>query len=140
MPADPLPRRARYERGAARVFSPDGEPVGAGFLVDEGLLCTCAHVVAEPDGGPPTGPVEVDFPLLSGAVPGPRVTADVESWRPEDDVALLRLKAPVDGAEPLPTADGSTSRGLGRCTPRGRLTLLSEITNVPGGCMKLIAS
>ncbi|MFC9957557.1 trypsin-like peptidase domain-containing protein [Streptomyces nigra] len=107
MPADPLPRRARYERGAARVFSPDGEPVGAGFLVDEGLLCTCAHVVAEPDGSPPPGPVEVDFPLLSGAVPGPRVTAEVESWRPEDDVALLRLKAPVDGAEPLPTADGS---------------------------------
>ncbi|MFK4865857.1 BTAD domain-containing putative transcriptional regulator [Streptomyces sp. CSMPJR101] len=107
MPADPLPRRARYERGAARVFSPDGEPVGAGFLVDEGLLCTCAHVVAEPDGSPPPGPVEVDFPLLSGAVPGPRVTAEVESWRPDDDVALLRLKAPVDGAEPLPTADGS---------------------------------
>ncbi|MGW4085991.1 nSTAND1 domain-containing NTPase [Streptomyces sp. NPDC004822] len=107
MAADPLPRRARYERGAARVFAPDGEPAGAGFLVAEGLLCTCAHVVAEPDGSRPPGPVEVDFPLLAGAVPGPRVTAEVESWRPEDDIALLRLTAAVDGAEPLPMADGS---------------------------------
>jgi len=75
--------------------------------VDENLLCTCAHVVAEPDGGRPPGPVEVDFPLLAGAVPGPRVTAEVESWRPEDDIALLRLTAAVAGAEPLPMADGS---------------------------------
>ena len=38
------------------------------------------------------------------------------------------------------TADGSSSSGRGRCTPRGRLTLCSEMTNLPGGCMKLIAS
>lgn len=107
MPASALPRRARYERGAARVFAPDGEPVGAGFLLDEDLLCTCAHVVAEPDGGRPLQPVVVDFPLLAGAVPGPRVTARVEFWRPEDDIALLRLTSTVDGTEPLPMADGS---------------------------------
>ncbi|MEU0197995.1 MULTISPECIES: trypsin-like peptidase domain-containing protein [unclassified Streptomyces] len=107
MPASSLPRRARYERGAARVFAPDGEPVGAGFLLDDDLLCTCAHVVAEPDGSRPVQPVVVDFPLLAGAEPGPRVAAVVESWWPEDDVAHLRLSATVDGTEPLPLADGS---------------------------------
>ncbi|WCH92558.1 trypsin-like peptidase domain-containing protein [Streptomyces moderatus] len=107
MPDSPLPRRARYERGAARVFAPDGEPVGAGFLLDEDLLCTCAHVVAEPDGSRPLQPVLVDFPLLADGEPGPRVPALVESWSPEDDIALLRLTATVDGTEPLPLADGS---------------------------------
>ncbi|MFF8673072.1 trypsin-like peptidase domain-containing protein [Streptomyces sp. NPDC015242] len=107
MPASPLPRRARYERGAARVFAPDGEPVGAAFLLDEDVLCTCAHVVAEPDGSRPLQPVVVDFPLLAGAEAGPRVAAVVESWRPEDDIAHLRLQTTVDGTEPLPLTDGS---------------------------------
>ncbi|MGW5131203.1 nSTAND1 domain-containing NTPase [Streptomyces sp. NPDC004135] len=107
MPASSLPRRARYERGAARVFAPDGEPVGAGFLLDDDLLCTCAHVVAAPDGSRPSQPVEVDFPLLAGAEPGPRVPAVVENWWPEDDIAHLRLTTTVDGTEPLPLADGT---------------------------------
>ncbi|MFE5397424.1 trypsin-like peptidase domain-containing protein [Streptomyces sp. NPDC056568] len=105
MPASPLPPRARYERGAARVFAPDGEPVGAGFLVAEDLLCTCAHVVATADGQRPADPVEVDFPLLAGALPGPRVRASVQSWRPQDDIAVLRLEEEVAGTEPLPLVD-----------------------------------
>lgn len=108
MPARPgLPRQARYERGAARVFRPDGTVAGAGFLLTPKLVCTCAHVVGEPDGGPPGQPVTVDFPLLAGADAGTPVTAEVEFWRPEDDIAVLRLAAAVDGAEPLPLADGT---------------------------------
>ncbi|WP_320777333.1 trypsin-like peptidase domain-containing protein [Streptomyces sp. CRN 30] len=102
-----LPRQARYERGAARVFRPDGAVVGAGFLLAPELVCTCAHVVAEPDGGPPGRPVTVDFPLLAGADAGAPVPAEVEFWRPEDDIAVLRLATPADGTEPLPLADGT---------------------------------
>ncbi|MDV6288984.1 hypothetical protein R2F25_17760 [Streptomyces sp. UP1A-1] len=71
MPVSPPPPRARYERGAARVFGPDGKPAGAGFLVAEDLLCTCAHVVATADGERPEDPVEVDFPLLARRPAGP---------------------------------------------------------------------
>ncbi|MFM9607316.1 nSTAND1 domain-containing NTPase [Streptomyces niveiscabiei] len=102
MRSDQLPSRARYERGAARVLGPDGAVTGAGFLVGDRLVCTCAHVVQEPDGGRPQRSVSVDFPLLAGAGACTPVTAEVESWRPEDDIAILRLHAPVDGTEPLP--------------------------------------
>ncbi len=102
-----LPRQARYERGAARVFGSDGVVAGAGFLVADRLVCTCAHVVQESGGGRPEGPVSVDFPLLTGADAGAPVVAEVESWRPEDDVAVLRLAEAVDGTEPLPFVDGT---------------------------------
>jgi WD40 repeat protein len=110
--SDDLPLEARYERGAARVFGPDGVVAGAGFLIGERLVCTCAHVVQEPDGSRTRGPVTVDFPLLAGADARPPVTAEVESWRTEDDIAVLRLAAPVDGTEPLPfVTDGSDEWG-----------------------------
>ncbi|WP_406130621.1 trypsin-like peptidase domain-containing protein [Streptomyces sp. NBC_00989] len=108
MPSDGLPPQARYERGAARVFGPDGAVAGAGFLIGERLVCTCAHVVQEPDGSRPGRPIAVDFPLLAGADAGARVTAEVESWRPEDDIAVLRLSTAVDGTEPLPFTDGAS--------------------------------
>ncbi|MET9253154.1 serine protease [Streptomyces sp. NPDC003717] len=106
MSAEPLPHDALYERGAARVLDAAGEPVGAAFLVSDTLLCTCAHVVAEEDGGRPADPVTVDFPLLaSAAEPGVRVEAVVSSWRPEDDIALLRMAGALPGTEPLPLSD-----------------------------------
>ncbi|MCX4907715.1 trypsin-like peptidase domain-containing protein [Streptomyces sp. NBC_00878] len=95
------------------MFGPDGEVAGAGFLIGDGLVCTCAHVVQEHDGSRPDRPVTVDFPLLAGAEAGPPVTAEVESWRPEDDVALLRLALPVDGTEPLPFVDDRSEEGGG---------------------------
>ncbi|RNG25039.1 serine protease [Streptomyces botrytidirepellens] len=107
MHPSPLPRGARYERGAARVFGSDGVVAGAGFLVADRLVCTCAHVVRESGGGRPEGPVSVDFPLLTGADAGAPVLAEVESWRPEDDIAVLRLADAVDGTEPLPFVDGT---------------------------------
>ncbi|MCX5330692.1 trypsin-like peptidase domain-containing protein [Streptomyces sp. NBC_00140] len=127
MRSDGLPPEARYERGAARVFGPDGAVAGAGFLVGERLVCTCAHVVQEVDGSRPDRPVTVDFPLLAGAEAGPPVTAEVVSWRPEDDVALLRLALPVDGTEPLPFVDDGSdewggeirSFGFPEDVPRG---------------------
>ncbi|MEV2193188.1 trypsin-like peptidase domain-containing protein [Streptomyces phaeochromogenes] len=85
--------------------------MGAGFLIGDGLVCTCAHVVQEHDGSPPDRPVTVDFPLLAGAEAGPPIAAEVESWQPEDDIALLRLAAPVEGTEPLPFVDARSVEG-----------------------------
>ncbi|MGV2922313.1 serine protease, partial [Streptomyces alfalfae] len=100
------------EASQARVYSADGEVVGAGFLVSDDVVCTCAHVVVRALGLPgtgaeglPDGTVDIDFPLLPGR---PRVRAAVVSWRTRGaDVALLRLRAPVEGARPAPLVDGT---------------------------------
>ncbi|QUI29860.1 hypothetical protein H9W91_02530 [Streptomyces alfalfae] len=100
------------EASQARVYSADGEVVGAGFLVSDDVVCTCAHVVVRALGLPgtgaeglPDGTVDIDFPLLPGR---PRVRAAVVSWRTRGaDAALLRLRAPVEGARPAPLVDGT---------------------------------
>ncbi|MEU6801817.1 nSTAND1 domain-containing NTPase [Streptomyces neyagawaensis] len=94
------------------MFGPDGQVAGAGFLIAEQVVVTCAHVVGDPNGSRPEGPVAVDFPLLAGADAGTPVSALVESWRPEDDIAVLRLARAVEGAEPLPfTEDAAPEWG-----------------------------
>ncbi|MGV9268285.1 nSTAND1 domain-containing NTPase [Kitasatospora sp. NPDC003701] len=104
--------------GLVRIRSRSGEVVGAGFLVDSDLVCTCAHVVAQAVGvsesteQAPVDPVSVEFPLLrdgNGAAPG--CLSTVEVWRPVaatdgDDVALLRLERSVPGSRPVPLVDG----------------------------------
>ncbi|GGV87931.1 hypothetical protein GCM10010294_70260 [Streptomyces griseoloalbus] len=95
-----------FEWGLARVLDTDGVPLGAGFLITSDLVCTCAHVLAGEARTPsavPDVPVRVDFPLIADGG-SPPVTATVVEWRPEDDVALLRLVHPVRGAAPLPLA------------------------------------
>lgn len=92
-----------------RVLDAAGDTVGAGFVIGDGRLATCAHVVTAAVGGDPgadTGPigqVTVDFPLIGGQ----RHTAWVQQWWPiqpdgTGDVAVLRLEAPVDGARMPP--------------------------------------
>ncbi|MGW7530378.1 nSTAND1 domain-containing NTPase [Streptomyces sp. NPDC054783] len=75
----------------AQVVGPDGEVVGAGFLVAEDVLVTCAHVIQAAE-GEPGAIVRLVFPHADGA---PQVEGHVleESWRaPEDDdVAVVRL-------------------------------------------------
>ncbi|MEV7138024.1 nSTAND1 domain-containing NTPase [Streptomyces tauricus] len=73
--------------GIARFRDGDGEVTGSGFLIAEGTLCTCAHVVArtlgteETDPAPPEPSVTVDFPLLSPAASPPLVEfALAELW------------------------------------------------------------
>ncbi|GGM25314.1 hypothetical protein GCM10010129_82330 [Streptomyces fumigatiscleroticus] len=111
------------EASQVRICSAAGEVIGAGFLVDGDVVCTCAHVVTRalgvPDAAaeqPPGKPVNLDFPLLNGR---PRARATVVSWRRGGtDVALLRLDAAVEGARPVPLVDGTgvwghTFRALG---------------------------
>ncbi len=101
-----------------------GAVVGAGFLVDADVVCTCAHVVAQalersdvPE-EPPADAVALDFPLLrdaEGAVPVARATVVTWRWAEDGsgDVALLRLDRPVPGARPVPLVDGTQVWGHG---------------------------
>ena len=81
--------------------------VGAGFLVDNRHLLTCAHVVTEALGisrdtqEPPTETIQLDFPLIA---PGQKVKAKVVFWQPVnppqvgEDIAGLHLEdAPPTG-------------------------------------------
>jgi WD40 repeat protein/3',5'-cyclic AMP phosphodiesterase CpdA len=88
----------------ARLWLGD-TPVGAGFLVDERRVLTCAHVVADVLGaGAPDGRVVLDFPAWTGQGVG-RLGAAVEpgGWFPvgadeSGDLAVLRLEADLPEA------------------------------------------
>ncbi|WP_369169190.1 trypsin-like peptidase domain-containing protein [Streptomyces sp. R28] len=85
-----------------RVRDELGLPVGAGFLVTGDLAFTCAHVVTAalgaPQGRPPkTARIRVDLPLSGTSA---SVTARVEEWSDEQDIAVLRLDEPLPGARP----------------------------------------
>ncbi|MGK4581842.1 nSTAND1 domain-containing NTPase [Kitasatospora sp. HPMI-4] len=113
----------------AQVLGAGGEVVGAGFLVADGLLVTCAHVVAAAGSGP-GGRVRLVFPHVDAApqvagaphvdaapqVAGaPQVEGQVldEAWRaPEgDDVAVVRLDRTTEGMRPLPLGSAAGCRG-----------------------------
>jgi WD40 repeat protein len=106
-----------YARSVVRVLDAAGTVAGAGFLVSPYAVATCAHVVSDaldgdPYGGPPTGPVVVDFPM-SRTPGGPawRAFARVTRWAPigEDgtgDVALLRLETPPPPGARVPPMRG----------------------------------
>ncbi|MET7501090.1 serine protease [Streptomyces microflavus] len=102
-----------------RIEGRDGVVAGAGFLVADGLVLTCAHVVSDALDRPrdatvePGAEVTVGLPLAGNAGDpdddGDR-TAEVHRWipvRPDrtGDMALLRLRDPIPGARPLPLAD-----------------------------------
>ncbi|MFD8708083.1 trypsin-like peptidase domain-containing protein [Kitasatospora sp. NPDC059648] len=95
----------------AQVLGAGGEVAGAGFLVAEGLLVTCAHVVVAAGSGPGER-VRLVFPHADDA---PRVEGRVldEAWRaPEgDDIAVVRLNRTTAGTEPLPLGAAAGCRG-----------------------------
>ncbi|MGW4947903.1 nSTAND1 domain-containing NTPase [Actinoplanes sp. NPDC004185] len=100
----------------------DGTVVGAGFLVGDGLVVTCAHVVAAALGRDeqqrPGGPVALEFPVRGPLGPARR-TAEVIGWtptRPDDrgDIAVLRLDDDLpEGVRPLPLSPGPVPSGAG---------------------------
>ncbi|MFF1341500.1 trypsin-like peptidase domain-containing protein [Streptomyces sp. NPDC058290] len=100
----------------AQVLGPDGAVAGAGFLVAEDIVVTCAHVV-EGAGGGPGESVRLAFPHAAGA---PRVEGQVlvEPWRaPEDeDVAVVRLSTTPAGVEALPLGSAAGCRGHDVCS------------------------
>ncbi|MEV7812001.1 trypsin-like peptidase domain-containing protein [Streptomyces flaveolus] len=96
-------------RAVAELRAPDGRVAGAGFLVAEDLLVTCAHVVRAAGAGPGE-PVLLTFPNVPGA---DRLEGRVEDWRaPEnDDVAFVRLEAAPPGTRVLPLGSAEGCAG-----------------------------
>ena len=101
----------QHESSIVRIRAADGSVVGAGFLVADRWVLTCAHVVAGALGLPdettdPAGEkLHLDFPLVA---PGHILAAKVVVWRPDADIAGLELDdAPPSKAQParLATAD-----------------------------------
>ncbi len=92
-----------------RILGQDGAVAGTGFLVAEGVVVTCAHVVEAAGSGPGRG-VLLSFPHVVGS---DRVEGHVpaELWRAveSEDVAFVRLADGMPaGASVLPlgTAEG----------------------------------
>ena len=96
------------EPSIVRICRTDGIVVGAGFLVGDRHILTCAHVVAGAlglaDDTPekPQAPVSLDIPRVA---PRKLLTARVVLWRPPradggDDIAGLELEGdPPQGAQ-----------------------------------------
>ncbi|MET9933924.1 trypsin-like peptidase domain-containing protein, partial [Streptomyces sp. NPDC006324] len=110
---------AALAAAVVRVKGRDGVIAGAGFLVADDLVLTCAHVVSDALDRPREEPVgsgaevSVDLPLAGdagGGYDGGDRTAEVRRWIPvqadrSGDLALLRLRGPIPGTRPLPLAD-----------------------------------
>src|SRR5207302_2120342 len=101
------------KEGIVAFLTKTGTLVGAGCLVDERHIITCAHVVTSALGRPqdeqqqPEGPVALCFPLLDA---NRRFTAHVKKWLPmrnhvgnePEDVAVLELdEEPPESARPV---------------------------------------
>ncbi len=96
------------EASLVRIHTADGRVVGAGFLVGERHILTCAHVVSKAldlagtPVDPPPGVVSLDFPRIP---PYMLLTARVVLWCPplpdgSGDLAGLELeREPPTGAE-----------------------------------------
>ncbi|MBV9024857.1 MAG: PD40 domain-containing protein [Streptomycetaceae bacterium] len=95
----------------AQVLGPDDEVAGAGFLVTDDILVTCAHVVHAAGCGPGET-IRLAFPHMEGT---PQVEGQVlaEPWRaPEDDdVAVVRLSGIPEGVTALPLGSAAGCRG-----------------------------
>jgi hypothetical protein len=102
------------EKAIARILGRNGKPVGVGFLAEDDVILTCAHVVTDAMGLPrhkqdkPTQPLLVDFPLLDNTANKPRLITKVAAWRAYDDmrggdIAGLQLsQQPPPGAVNVP--------------------------------------
>src|SRR5918999_2011551 len=101
----------KLEPCIVRIRRSNGAVVGAGFLVGEKHILTCAHVVAgalgiaQDQADPPEESVLLDFPLLA---PGKHLTGRVVMWQPphpdgRGDIAGLELDTlPPPEATPAP--------------------------------------
>jgi hypothetical protein len=90
-----------------RIYHTSSAVVGAGFLVADRHLVTCAHVVAAALNLPqntqiqPESAIEIDFPLVA---PGQKVLARIVFWQPmnpghpTEDIAGLEVLQPVPSA------------------------------------------
>ncbi|MFF4806075.1 trypsin-like peptidase domain-containing protein [Streptomyces sp. NPDC001351] len=114
---DVVPVSSGHSQGAglttavAQILDAAGRTVGAGFLASEGVVITCAHVVAEGGAGP-GGAVRLAFPHVGGR-PEAYGLVVAEAWRaPEDeDIALVRLEETPAGVPALALGSADGCRG-----------------------------
>ncbi|MGD1854675.1 MAG: trypsin-like peptidase domain-containing protein [Leptolyngbyaceae cyanobacterium] len=112
-PVEPL------KSSVVRFYHANGNVVGAGFLVADRYVLTCAHVVAAALTLPnnteatPEQPVQIDFPLLA---PGQTAEASVVFWIPvsqdqsEEDLAILRLSEKPPGSAKFASVGAARSQ------------------------------
>jgi len=100
-----------FKASIVRIYHGNGAVVGAGFLVSNSYVLTCAHVITQALGilqttqESPTEPINVDFPLIA---PGEKLTASVVMWKPVsstelfEDIAGLKLNSQLpNSAQPV---------------------------------------
>ncbi|MEV0632107.1 nSTAND1 domain-containing NTPase [Nonomuraea wenchangensis] len=85
----------------AQILNAHGDVVGTGFLIEEGVVVTCSHVVALAGSGPGRT-LSAAFPHVAGS---PRLDGHVvtEAWRDPNgaDIAVVRLESTPTGARVL---------------------------------------
>ncbi|QYX31982.1 trypsin-like peptidase domain-containing protein [Sphaerospermopsis torques-reginae] len=100
-----------FKNAIARIYHKNGKVIGAGFLVSQYHLLTCAHVVTAALGiitniqESPDGIIELDFPLIA---PGQKLKAKVVFWQPvnqgqsKEDIAGLQIEETLPmGVSPI---------------------------------------
>ncbi|MBM7077258.1 nSTAND1 domain-containing NTPase [Micromonospora humida] len=100
-----------WSSSVAQILDARDAAAGAGFLIAEDVLVSCAHVVLAA-GARIGDPVRLRFPQAAGTpMVGGRVLAD--GWQPPDgdDIALVRLDSVPGGLRPLPLAGSGGRRG-----------------------------
>ncbi|MGW7008139.1 nSTAND1 domain-containing NTPase [Streptomyces sp. NPDC054933] len=95
----------------AQVLSPEGDVAGAAFLVGEGVVVTCAHVVAAAGYGP-GDTLRLAFPHAQCA-PQVRGVVVSEAWREprRSDVAVVQLEDAPVGVVALALGSAEGCRG-----------------------------
>jgi hypothetical protein len=99
-------KKAQFEHAMARIYDARANtPLGAGFLIKDRMVLTCAHVVtavlrlSENTSEMPVDEIHLDFPL---AAANKRLTAKVTCWNPNQDIACLELtSAPPQEVTPV---------------------------------------
>jgi hypothetical protein len=114
-----------------RIEDETGRPTGAGVLVDDHHVLTCAHVVARaPAPEPPRRPVTITFPAVTDRSLGlARVAPD--GWFPmtehaDVDLAVLTVDEPPAGVEPAVL-------GLARAAVGHRVTMYGHPSHYSDG-------
>lgn len=100
-----------WAASVAQVLDAGGAVAGAGFLVADTVLVTCAHVVAAAGGGAGSS-LMLRFPQADAA-PRARgqVTYQGQDEPSTEDIAFLHLDEPPPGTSPLPLAEANGRLG-----------------------------
>lgn len=99
-----MPVSLEQRRAICRVYVPDADRIGTGFLIKPRLVMTAAHVVcARDDAQQPYGAKDIELRFGDGPrvkVTGVAVAAG--SFHPEVDWAVLQTPADVADVDPIP--------------------------------------